>query len=710
MSEMINPYIAGAPVTETRMFFGREDVFDWIQNSLSGRYADHILVIHGQRRVGKTSVLKQLGNRLPEKYIPVFFDLQGRTHTTLDRFLWWLARETVRVLKQARNIELPLPNREDFARDPDYFETTFLPSLKPALGHHNLLFTFDEFDNLEESEIKEELARPLIDYLRRLIGREDMNFIFSIGSSGRKLENMQASYTEFFKSALYKKISFLTEEQTYQLVTRPVEGMLEYDANALKYIFSLTSGHPYFTQLICHEITSRFQNTEQPHIKKGDIDVLLTDVVERGTVNLKFTWDEASAMERWIMVALARTPRRMKKRALANQLREGGVLFNESVLSHGLARLQEKDVLTNQNDFRIHLMRLWLQENRSMDQVRVETGVNLLDKNGFERTQPSARRFGLRTSFIILGFLAVLIIGGLLGWPALAPMFQAPIPTQTLPPASPTATLFKSQTPTATVKSTVTPKPILGIGSTQVSEKDGMVMAYIPAGEFIMGSDNGRSNEKPVHQVYLDAYWIDQTEVTNSMYALCVTDGLCIPPRENKSYSRENYYSNPEFDNYPVIYMSWNDAQAYCEWAGRRLPSEAEWEKAASWNEKTQEKYVYPFSIVPDAVTCAMANYWGKDGGCVGDTIAVASYERGKSPYGVYDMAGNVWELVADWYSDTYYADSPRSNPLGPNNGQFRVQRGGSWLFNAQFLVTTGRGQGGGGIDIGFRCAQSISP
>src|SRR5512136_1123941 len=122
MSEMVNPYIAGAPVTEARMFFGREDVFDWIQNNLSGRYTDHTLVIHGQRRVGKTSVLKQLGNRLNDKYIPVFFDLQGRTHTTLGRFLWWLAMEIVRVLKQERGISLPSPDKEKFNEDIEYFE------------------------------------------------------------------------------------------------------------------------------------------------------------------------------------------------------------------------------------------------------------------------------------------------------------------------------------------------------------------------------------------------------------------------------------------------------------------------------------------------------------------------------------------------------------------------------------------------------------
>jgi hypothetical protein len=196
MNDLVNPYIAGAPIVEARMFFGREDVFDWIQNSLTGRYADHTLVLHGQRRVGKTSVLKQLGNRLPNKYIPVFFDLQGRTHTTLDRFLWWLAREIGRVLKQERAITFPVPEKEVFTQDIEYFEHRFLPDLRTVLGENVLLLTFDEFDNLEESEVKEELAAPLVDYLRRLMGQEGLNFIFSIGSSGRKLENMQAAYTE----------------------------------------------------------------------------------------------------------------------------------------------------------------------------------------------------------------------------------------------------------------------------------------------------------------------------------------------------------------------------------------------------------------------------------------------------------------------------------------------------------------------------------
>lgn len=377
VEELVNPYIAGAPVTEARMFFGREDVFQWIETSLSGRYADHILVIHGQRRVGKTSVLKQLGNRLPKRYIPVFFDLQGRTHTTLDRFLWWLAREIVRVLKQERGIEVPLPEKDAFSADLEYFENQFLSGLHSSMGGSTLLLTFDEFDNLEESEIKEILGRPLIDYLRRIMGSPDLNFIFSIGSSGRKLENMQASYTEFFKTALYKKISFLDEEQTHYLVTRPVEGVLQYDKPAVNRIYKITGGHPYFTQLTCHELFARCQRTDQRHIREPDVEAVLEDVVERGTVNLKFVWDEASDIEKWSLAALAAMDGKSDNRTLADFLHKQQVRFSESELTSGLLHLREKDVLTPENRFVIHLLKLWLEKNRPIEQVREElTEVN----------------------------------------------------------------------------------------------------------------------------------------------------------------------------------------------------------------------------------------------------------------------------------------------------------------------------------------------
>ena len=169
---------------------------------------------------------KQIPNFLPDKYIQIFFDLQGRTGTTLDRFLWWLASEIVRTLKREHDIKIPKPDPKAF-EDTDYFINEFLPSLRPVLGDSVLLLTFDEFDTLDRPEIQETLSRPLINYLRRLIEVEGLNFIFSIGSSGDKLENMQASYTDFFKSALYRKISFLTSDDSQRLITKPVAGAVK---------------------------------------------------------------------------------------------------------------------------------------------------------------------------------------------------------------------------------------------------------------------------------------------------------------------------------------------------------------------------------------------------------------------------------------------------------------------------------------------------
>ncbi|MBI9045192.1 MAG: tetratricopeptide repeat protein [Anaerolineaceae bacterium] len=370
MNDILNPYIAGAPVVETSMFFGREDVFSWIERSLVGKYVGHILVLHGQRRVGKTSVLKQIPNYLPDKYVQVFFDLQGRTGTTLDRFLWWVASEIVRTLKKEHNIVLPKPDRKTFA-DTEYLISEFLPGLRPILGEKTLLLTFDEFDTLDQSEIQESLAKPLIVYLRRLIEMDDLNFIFSIGSSGDKLENMQASYTDFFKSALYRKISFLTRDDCERLITKPVEGVIKYEKKAIDQIARISSGHPYFAQLICHELFSRCQKTGSRDISLKDVEAVLQDVIERGTVNLKFVWDEASDLEKWILAALAQMDGGSNQK-LAKVLTEHKVRFSDSDLNSAVIHLQDKDVISNDNRFVIHLMRMWLVANRPMDRVREE--------------------------------------------------------------------------------------------------------------------------------------------------------------------------------------------------------------------------------------------------------------------------------------------------------------------------------------------------
>ena len=229
-----------------------------------------------------------------------------------------------------------------------------------------------------------------------------------------------------------------------------------------------------------------------------------------------------------------------------------------------------------------------------------------------------------------------------------------------------------------------------------------MVMLYVPKGDFLMGSlgGEGEKDEHPQHTVQLDAFWIDETEVTNSMYMDCVDAGVCKDPNHAGSYTREAYYGNPQFNNYPVINVDWFRASRYCQWAGKRLPSEAEWEKAA----RGSEGWVYPWGNGEPGPEQANHDW------LVGDTTEVGIFPAGASPYGALDMAGNVMEWVADWYGE--YTTSPYKtyNPTGPENGGHRIARGGSYLFSS-FLVRSAERYWVSPYyaddDLGFRCAMS---
>ena len=244
----------------------------------------------------------------------------------------------------------------------------------------------------------------------------------------------------------------------------------------------------------------------------------------------------------------------------------------------------------------------------------------------------------------------------------------------------------------------------------EITDEKGVEMILIPEGIFVMGSDDAIfDHEKPAHQVNLDAYYIDKYEVTNSLYKICVDEGICDQP------VNPGVYTDPQFAQYPVTFVKWQMAVDLCEWRGARLPTEAEWEKAA----RGTDERAYPWG---NEFGDGKANFC--DGKCVlaeadkdsddgyEEAAPVGSYPEGVSPYGVYDMAGNVWEWVADWADIEYYASSPETNPLGPENGKERVMRGGSWHDDQSSLRSVARAAFHPSLnlrELGIRCARDVS-
>jgi formylglycine-generating enzyme required for sulfatase activity len=279
-------------------------------------------------------------------------------------------------------------------------------------------------------------------------------------------------------------------------------------------------------------------------------------------------------------------------------------------------------------------------------------------------------------------------------------------PPPPLPAPSPTPSPAPAPSPAPT------PSPARA-GNAITNAKDGSVMVLVPAGSFLRGSAEGQGSanerpqksidERPQKSIHLDTFYIDKHEVSVARYRKCVQAGGCTTPN-----TRNCNWGESGREDHPVNCVDWEQARKYCAWAGGRLPSEAEWEKAARGTDGRE----YPWGS--ERATCERAVLTEGGAGCgKGRTWPVGSKAAGDSPCGAQDMAGNVWEWVNDWYDKDYYRSSPARNPAGASSGTFRVIRGGSWNYFAENLraaYRTSAAPAARGIHLGFRCVRTKRP
>lgn len=368
-----NPYIL-TPLTGTVGFYGRDAVMQFVRNTLTAPY-QNVVVLYGQRRIGKTSVLYQLTlpDHAPTGFQPVYFDLQGRAEHRLELVLYSLAREI------ARSLGLPMPDRDRFAEE-SYFQYGFLPEVYRALDGDRLLVLVDEFDVLGGEEVTPDAAyHKLFGYLQDLLIDEQrgLAFVFVVG---RRLDELPSRIKATFKSAQCKRISVLGRSASESLIREPASGTLTFRDDAVEALLGLTAGHPYLLQLLCYELFERSTRSGVPEITAEAVDDdLVATAMELGMGGLAWFWDEFPPAERFILSAIAHLTRDGQPatlRQIGAALREHGVRLQGMEMSTAPTILTEWEIIESAGRdayrFRVEFVRRWILAKHSLDEAKRE--------------------------------------------------------------------------------------------------------------------------------------------------------------------------------------------------------------------------------------------------------------------------------------------------------------------------------------------------
>jgi len=372
-----SPYIAGPPVKSREMFYGRQSTFNWIQENVSGTYQDNVLVLYGERRTGKTSVLYQLQHHLPELYAFVLIDLQSIAYAleSTSDLLYAMARKAVNGLKR-QGFSLAAPERQEYSERPiEQFETLGEQIGEQALAmNRRAVLIADEFDLLIEAVDRGNVSQYVFDCIRGLMQHQDgLSFIFAGAHALTAM--LKDTRSILFNTALRRKVSFLERPEAEQLIREPVAGVLWYDDLAVEKILRVTAGQPYFIQYICHEIVNLARRDAKNFVTIRDVDRALQTTVQETTGIIRHGYMSLSPSEQLTLAALARITDDGRPFAsledVSETLGQDNVTLGVLELQEIMVPLRARDFITErggdsagrQYGFAMDLVRIWLEQN-----------------------------------------------------------------------------------------------------------------------------------------------------------------------------------------------------------------------------------------------------------------------------------------------------------------------------------------------------------
>lgn len=373
MQNTINPYIAGSPVRNREMYFGRAHIFETVRWCLMETSPSQIVVLHGQRRMGKTSTLYQMTYHLPQTYIPVLVDLQGLSLDGLAELLWDITQVIRRQLRRAAEVSLERADRETWLVDAQNNIQRFFETVGREIGDRHIVFMMDETMLLADKIAAGALDYRVFSVLGALMSSFPyLDFCFSIGS---KAGLMKDEIKGFPRKATYVEVGFLEADAARALIQEPAKGLVRYTTEAIEAILKLTAGQPYYTQLICHELFDHAQSTEQTIITAADVEEIRPGVVEMATAQLYYVWDETPSLGQQVLLALAELEDQGQKAVTAGQI--GRLLLHHGIMAHNAEIDCELKALYNRNilkgikryNFSINLFRYWLLQHQRLGWV-----------------------------------------------------------------------------------------------------------------------------------------------------------------------------------------------------------------------------------------------------------------------------------------------------------------------------------------------------